>query len=184
MSPAMIARLIGRRAPPARQQRGVQVEAAVTRRIEDRLRQDQPIGHDDRDIGVERDGSAPAPRRSSAAPACAPVQARLLGEPAHGGFAQGHAPPRRARRLGVDGDDLVPRLADRSASVGTAKSGVPMKMMRIGGIRPYVTVRGKAAITAVAVKAPNREQRARARQEEEHRKDALLDVPAEQAPKS
>ena len=53
-SPAMIGALDRRRAAPARQQRGVQVEAAVARRVEDRLRQDQPVGDDDRDVGGVR----------------------------------------------------------------------------------------------------------------------------------
>ena len=39
------------RAAPARQERGMQVEAAERGRIEDRLRQDEPVGHDDRGLG-------------------------------------------------------------------------------------------------------------------------------------
>ena len=61
----------GRGASPARQQRGVEIEGAVARGVENWFRQDQPIGHDHGGIGVERDGSAPAPRRFSAARACA-----------------------------------------------------------------------------------------------------------------
>ena len=61
----------GRRAPPARQQRGMQVEGAVARAVENWLRQDDPVGHDHRGIGVERSEPLPAPRRFSAAPACA-----------------------------------------------------------------------------------------------------------------
>ena len=41
-----------RRAPPARQQRGVQVEAPLGRRVENGFRQDQAIGDDDRDVGL------------------------------------------------------------------------------------------------------------------------------------
>ncbi len=41
-------------AAPARQQRGVQVEAAERRRIENGLRQDHAIGDDDGRIGVVR----------------------------------------------------------------------------------------------------------------------------------
>ena len=48
-------RAVDRRgAAPARQQRGVQVEAAERRRVEDRLRQDQAVGDDDRGIGLVR----------------------------------------------------------------------------------------------------------------------------------
>ena len=52
-------RAVDRRgAAPARQQRGMQVEAAERHGIEDRLRQDQPIGDDDRGIGAMRAESA------------------------------------------------------------------------------------------------------------------------------
>ena len=40
-------------AAPAGQQRGVDVEAAQHRRVEDRLRQDQAVGRDYRDIGLQ-----------------------------------------------------------------------------------------------------------------------------------
>jgi len=42
-----------RGAAPARQQRGVQIEAAEFWRIEHVFRQDQAIGHDHRHIGVQ-----------------------------------------------------------------------------------------------------------------------------------
>ena len=45
--------LDGCRAPPARQERGVDVEAAEPRRIEHRLRQEQAIGDHDGRIGLE-----------------------------------------------------------------------------------------------------------------------------------
>ena len=54
----MIGALDRRRAAPARQQRGVEIEAAEPRRLEDRLRQDQSIGDDDRDIGVDAQRSS------------------------------------------------------------------------------------------------------------------------------
>jgi hypothetical protein len=41
-----------RRAAPARQQRGVDVEAAEPRRVQDRLWQDEAIGDDDGDVGA------------------------------------------------------------------------------------------------------------------------------------
>ena len=46
--------LDGRRSAPARQRGGVQVEAAEARRSEDRPRQQQPVGDDDRGIRIER----------------------------------------------------------------------------------------------------------------------------------
>ena len=45
--------LDGRRAAPARQKRGMDIEAAEARRFEDRLRQDLPIGDHHADVGVE-----------------------------------------------------------------------------------------------------------------------------------
>ena len=56
---------------------------------------------------------------------------KLLGPLMHGGLPLGLAAPGGARRLGIDRDDLVP--ASTSASrLGTAKSGDPMKTMRMG----------------------------------------------------
>ena len=49
------------------------VEAAEPRRIEDRLRQDQAIGHDHRGVGVDARRTPPARPRSSAMPASAPA---------------------------------------------------------------------------------------------------------------
>jgi hypothetical protein len=53
----------GRRAAPARQQRGVDVDAAAARQVEHRLRQDQAVGGDHHDFGAlrrRRRGSAGA----------------------------------------------------------------------------------------------------------------------------
>ena len=49
-----------RGAAPARQQRGVDVDAAEPRRLENGLGQDQAIGDDDGDIGVIRVPQKPA----------------------------------------------------------------------------------------------------------------------------
>src|SRR3546814_7268518 len=46
--------LDGRRSPPARQQRGMDVEAAVPGGLKHRLRQEQPIGRHHGDIEVKR----------------------------------------------------------------------------------------------------------------------------------
>ena len=43
-----------RRTTPARQERGVQVDAAEPRAVEDRARQQQAVGADDREIRAER----------------------------------------------------------------------------------------------------------------------------------
>ena len=43
-----------RRAAPARQQRGVDVDAAEARHVEHRLRQDQAVGGDHHDVGADR----------------------------------------------------------------------------------------------------------------------------------
>ena len=64
--------LDGRGAAPARQQRGVAVEGAEPRSLEDRDRQQQPVGHDDGGIGAEDRGRPAARPRPSARPACAP----------------------------------------------------------------------------------------------------------------
>ncbi len=46
--------LDGRCAAPAGQQRGVDVDAAVFRRVENFLRQDQPVGGDDGGVEIQR----------------------------------------------------------------------------------------------------------------------------------
>ena len=109
------------------------VEAAEPRAFEDRLGQEQPVGDDDGDVGIQSAANAAcsacalqrygrrAPRcraaRPRAAPATASVPARA-GRPAAAAACRrrrSHARPRRSR-----------------ASVGTENSGVPMKMMRSG----------------------------------------------------
>ena len=52
-----------RGAAPARQLRGVQVEAAEARRLEHGRRQDQAVGDDDGDVGGVRGERRPARRR-------------------------------------------------------------------------------------------------------------------------
>ena len=67
-------RLDRRRAAPARQQAGVDVEAASPRRVQHRLRQDQPVRRDHRRIETERGERRLRRRhRCAAAPACAPA---------------------------------------------------------------------------------------------------------------
>ena len=111
-----------RRAAPARQQRGVDVEAAQPRRVEDRLaagsaRRPRPPRHRRR-----APRTRPAPRRSSGWPACAP-RSRALRRASGPASA---AAPCRARRAGAAGNrPRRPRArpSTSASSVGTAKSG-------------------------------------------------------------
>ena len=96
-----------RRAPPARQQRGMDVPAAQARRVEHLCGQDQPIGGDDRDIGMQggeggvfgRIALQPrrGPHRQAQIERCLMHGAARLPLPAAG----------RPRRLGVDADNLM-----------------------------------------------------------------------------
>ena len=91
----------------------MQVEGAMARAVENGLGQDNAIGHDHRGIGAERSEArllfgALQPRRREHG------EARSLGLLLHGGWAQGHAPPGLARRLGVDRHDLVAAATDRA----------------------------------------------------------------------
>ena len=84
----------------------MQVDAAEARRVEDRPRQEQAVGADDREIGAERGelglrlGILERARRAHR-------QAQPLGRLVHGRAAQLVAAAGRAWRLGVDGGDLV-----------------------------------------------------------------------------
>jgi hypothetical protein len=86
------------RAAPARQQGGVDIEAAMARRLEDRQRQDQAVGGDDRGIEVERReirlglGVAQAERGPHLDPG-------RFGSLVHGRWLQPLAPACRPRRL-------------------------------------------------------------------------------------
>ena len=51
-----------RRAAPARQQRGMAVVAAKPRSVQNLLRQQQAVGDDDRDVGIERAKALPLGR--------------------------------------------------------------------------------------------------------------------------
>ena len=113
--------LNGRGAPPARQERGVNVEAAELWRIENRARKNEAIGHDHSGIKPERRelrlhlGGFQAFRRADRE-ACLARKAldrrglRFL--PASG----------RTRRLGIDRRDLVPR-SDQLGKRGDGEIG-------------------------------------------------------------
>ena len=101
-------------AAPARQQRGVAVVAAEPRAFEDGRRQEQPVGDDHGDVGSERAeggllGLALQRNRRKHR------YAQPLGLALHRRRRQFQAAAAgRARRLGVDGDDLVARLGQRA----------------------------------------------------------------------
>ena len=95
-----------RRPPPARQQRGVKVETAMARRIQHRLRQEEAIGHHHRHIGVQR-GQSLAVRRIAKVQRGADLQPQFRSSRTHGRRAFLSAAPGAARRLGVDGGDIV-----------------------------------------------------------------------------
>ena len=98
-----------RGAAPAWQQRGVDVEASFGRRVQNGLRQDQAIGDDNGDVGVQRGKSLLlfcALQRNRVAH----LQRQRLGPGVHRRWAQLLAPARRARRLAIDGGNLVPGL--------------------------------------------------------------------------
>ena len=106
------------------------VEAAAPRRVEDRLGQDQAIGDDHRQIGLEREEIGLrveiAQARADDTPRC-----RASRRPAAPATC---ARPCRARQ-GAAAGCTRPRISCpascSASSVGTANSGVPMKITRI-----------------------------------------------------
>ncbi len=100
-----------RRATPARQERGVDIEAAEPGRRQHRLRQDQAIGRHYCRVEAERgelgNGSGVEARRRMHG------QVRCLGCLLHGRGLRSLAATGRTRRLAVDGGDVVPGRAQR-----------------------------------------------------------------------
>ena len=88
----------------------MQVEAAVHRRVEEGFRQDLAIGDDDADIDVKR-GEAFGLAFVPEARGREHRQGEAFGDLMHRRLAACHAAPGGARRLGVDGGDVV-ALAD------------------------------------------------------------------------
>ena len=118
-----------RGAAPARQQRAVQIEAAQPRRIQDRFRQDQPVGDDDRRIELRAPRTLPVAPHPSATPACAPrSRAPAPARAPATAQSQGRAPWDAA--AGNRRQAMSWPWAISSASVGTANSGVPMNARR------------------------------------------------------
>jgi hypothetical protein len=87
------------------------VEDAVTRGVENGLRQDQSIGHDHGGIGVEGLESRLFLRTLETLWR-EHKYARLLGRLMHRRFTHAHAAPGRTRRLGVNGGNLVACIAN------------------------------------------------------------------------
>jgi hypothetical protein len=104
--------LDGGSSAPAGQERGMHIDAAGLGRLQDRLRQDQPVGRHYRQIGIERPEPclfvlvAQRPRRPHWNP-------ELLGPLVHRGFALCLAAPRWPRRLAIGRDHLMARLHER-----------------------------------------------------------------------
>ena len=93
-------------APPARQERWMKIDAAKSRHVENGPRKDQSIGGNHRHVGVER----PEGGRSRAVPQrdrCPHVEAKGLGPFGDHGGAHALAAAGAARRLRVDGHDVV-----------------------------------------------------------------------------
>ena len=103
-----------RRAAPARQQRGMDVEAAEPRRGQDRRRQDQAVGDDHGRIETESGEVRLLCRDLSATPECAPAMPRSSGNGVDRRRPRSLAAAGRARRLGVDGSDLVAGIDERA----------------------------------------------------------------------
>ncbi len=88
------------------------VEAAVARRVEDRLRQDQAVSDDDADVGVK--GRELRLRLVGAqAAGVAHLDPERLGAGMDGAWPVFLSAACRTRRLGIDADDLVPRRDQR-----------------------------------------------------------------------
>ena len=98
-----------RRAAPARQERGVHVEAAAGRRVQHRRRQDEPVGRDDEDIESPdaREFGADALGRVYREAVC-------LGEPPRRAGGQPPPAPGGTVRLGEHGGHPVRRLVQRA----------------------------------------------------------------------
>ena len=94
------------------QQRGMDVQATAVGRIENGLRQDQPVGHHHRHLGVQR-RELGLLLRALQRFRMPHGQAQLLGARLHRCRPVLLAPPRRARRLAVDAGDLVAGLDQR-----------------------------------------------------------------------
>jgi hypothetical protein len=118
-----------RRAPPARQQRGMDVHTAPHRNIQHRLWQHQAIGDHDHQV---RPQGGECLLLGAALSVWRLLHGQAVGEGQRldRAGAQLAAAPGRPVRLGIDRDHLV-RAVEQGRSTGTANSGVPAKTMFI-----------------------------------------------------
>ena len=90
------------------------IEAAVARRIQHRLRQNQPIGGNHRNIGPER-GEFGLFVRALERSRMPHENAQFISHTVHRGRSQLlAAPPARARRLSINRHQLMPRVDQRA----------------------------------------------------------------------
>ena len=118
-----------RRAPPARQQAGMHVQAPAAWRVQHGLWQDQPVGRDHRHVQPERRERRLGGRVPLKRDGVAHRQAHRLRGDGHRAACQVPAASGRARRLGVDRGDRVPggvqRAQGRDGEVRAAHEGKP-----------------------------------------------------------
>ena len=95
-----------RRAAPARQQRSVDIEAAVTRYLQHRLRQNQPISRHHHHVGIQRGNFTLHPCGFQGS-RLQYQQIVLQGKLLHRAGGQLHAAPGGTIRLGQHRDDLM-----------------------------------------------------------------------------
>ena len=98
-----------RGAAPARQQRGVEVDAAVARQVEQRAREDLAEGDDHGDVGRRAPPPRPGTRERGRARAASPRRPCSRAQRATGGSCGSLAAAGRARRLGDDAHRRPPR---------------------------------------------------------------------------
>jgi hypothetical protein len=99
--------LDGRRAAPARQQRGVDIQAPEARQLQYRIRQDLAIGHDDHDIRCQH-REVRARGRIAQGGRLRHPQTVPLRDLLDGTGSQQAAAALRPVRLGEDADDGMP----------------------------------------------------------------------------
>ncbi len=104
--------LNGRCTTPARQKRGMQIEAAQPWGIKDRFWQQKPVGHDNRDIQIKCcEGCLfVCPLQAFRRPYLDP---QFIAQAVHRGSLQLHPPPRLAGWLRIDGNHMMAGIHQR-----------------------------------------------------------------------
>jgi hypothetical protein len=114
----------------------MQIEAAVFGRVENRLRQQQAIGRDDGDIGVQG-GEGRRLFRAAQTLRRADREAEPLREKMDGGFLRGHPTSRRTRRLRIDRNHLMSPRANfpekGGREIGRAHEDDPQTLAQSSG---------------------------------------------------